>query len=189
MILGAVARLPEAGKRRPTQSFHPNLLHFFTEAEWKRMIAADATRYGILEVIFSRVYSCGGINLSEHSSKLMCSLWLYLIGQEETIERKHAFHRYVAGQYKRLVRDREPLDYIQHLPSSASDFRRWYPRQFAAAFPGDLPIRVPGEVERGVMILDGSYRCRGGAAAPEAPLPLGGGDLGQVIKALTGMYR
>ena len=81
----------------------------------------------------------------------MCALWRYLFGRDETVERKHAVHRYVAGQFKRLVRDREPFDYIQHLPSSASDFRRWYPRQFAAAFPGALPIRVPGEPERGVM--------------------------------------
>ena len=38
-----------------------------------------------------------------------------------------------------------------------------YPKQYAAAYPdGDVPIKVPSAFHADVMILDGTYKCRGG---------------------------
>ena len=62
-----------------------------------------------------------------------------------------------------LVRDREPLEYIVELPATPNLMQKEYPKQYAAAYPdGDVPIKVPSAFHADVMLLDGTYKCRGG---------------------------
>ena len=128
------------------------------------MTAEDATAYTVLEVIIQRAYILGGINMSEHSTKFLTSLMLEVTGARSMLvsERKK-WHSYLKAELKKLVRDREPLEYIVELPATPNLMQKEYPKQYAAAYPdGDVPIKVPSAFHADVMILDGTYKCRGG---------------------------
>ena len=128
------------------------------------MTAEDATPYTVLEVIIQRAYILGGINMSEHSTKFLTSLMLEVTGARSMLvsERKK-WHSYLKAELKKLVRDREPLEYIVELPATPNLMQKEYPEQYAAAYPdGDVPIKVPFAFHADVMLLDGTYKCRGG---------------------------
>ena len=128
------------------------------------MTAEDATAYTVLEVIIQRAYILGGINMSEHSTKFLTSLMLEVTGARSMLvsERKK-WHSYLKAELKKLVRDREPLEYIVELPATPNLMQKEYPKQYAAAYPdGDVPIKVPSAFHADVMLLDGTYKCRGG---------------------------
>ena len=140
------------------------ILNFYTEQDWKTMLEDCAhSPNDILEKILLKVILLGGINLSEHSSKFLTSMWLYLQrASSETVASKHKWHVYLEGQLKKIVRDKTPYEYIETLPGNASVLRATCPKQFAAAFPMDLPVSPPAELERGIVLYDSTYKCRGG---------------------------
>ena len=110
------------------------------------MTAEDATAYTVLEVIIQRAYILGGINMSEHSTKFLTSLMLEVTGARSMLvsERKK-WHSYLKAELKKLVRDREPLEYIVELPATPNLMQKEYPKQYAAAYPnGDVQIKVLG---------------------------------------------
>ena len=128
------------------------------------MTAEDATPYTVLEVIIQRAYILGGINMSEHSTKFLTSLMLEVTGARSMLvsERKK-WHSYLKAELKKLVRDREPLEYIVELPATPNLMKKEYPKQYAAAYPnGDEPIKVPPWLHAAVICFDSTYNRRGG---------------------------
>ena len=112
--------------------------------DWTNIGSEDATIYTILEVIIQRVYLLGGINLNEHSTKFLTSLMIHLAGATSmTVAERKRWHSYLKAELKKLVRDREPLEYIVDLPATPNLMQKEYPDQYAAAHPNsDVPIWV-----------------------------------------------
>ena len=147
------------------------------------MTAEDATAYTVLEVIIQRAYILGGINMSEHSTKFLTSLMLEVTGARSMLvsERKK-WHSYLKAELKKLVRDREPLEYIVELPATPNLMQKEYPKQYAAAYPnGDVPIKVPPGLHADVMLFDSTYKCRGGTTK--------GGDTSDLMASLEVFNR
>ena len=128
------------------------------------MGAEDATAYTVLEVIIQRAYLLGGINLSERNTKFLTSLMLEVTGARNMLIReRRGWHTYLKAELKKLVRDREPLEYVVELPATLNLMQKEYPKQYAAAYPnGDVPIKVPPGLHADVMLFDSTYKCRGG---------------------------
>ena len=118
-ILDAFAGLKVKGKRRKGQTYHPQFLNFFVQDDWTKMGAEDATAYTILEVIIQRAYLLGGINLSEQCTNFLTSLMIEVTGARNmSIRERKGWHTYLKAELKKLVRDREPLEYIVVLPAT-----------------------------------------------------------------------
>ena len=100
------------------------------------MTAEDATAYTVLEVIIQRAYILGGINMSEHSTKFLTSLMLEVTGARSMLvsERKK-WHSYLKAELKKLVRDREPLEYIVELPATPNLMKKEYPQTVRGCLP------------------------------------------------------
>ena len=166
--IGVVAK--SLKRRRSAQRMHPQIIHYSTAAEWRAMNGGggDPPTIGrVLEVILSRVWLLGGINISEHTSKFLTSLLIHLVGMTGHTYEKKKLHNYVKAQHKKLVRDQEPVQYIAKLPATPDDMRRDYSWQFQAAYPeaSGLPMRAPPEIEQEVIFMDASFRCRGQATS------------------------
>ena len=147
------------------------------------MTAEDATAYTVLEVIIQRAYLLGGINLSEHSTKFLTSLMIEVTGARSmSIRERKGWHTYLKAELKKLVRDREPLEYIVELPATPNLMQKEYPKQYAAAYPdGDVPIKVPPGLHADVMLFDSTYKCRGGTTK--------GGDTSDLMASLEEFKR
>ena len=99
-----------------------------------------------------------------------------------TARERKRWHSYLKAELKKLVRDREPLEYIVVLPATPNLMEKEYPAQYAVAYQnGDVvPIKVPVALHADVMIFDRTYACRGCTAkGGEAP------DLTASIEALA----
>ena len=155
-------------------------------------MSESATIGTVLDTIHGRVYLLGGLSLSEYTSKFLTALLKHVQRTDERNDHKKKPHTYVKLQHKKLVRDREPIEYITQLPATPDDMRRDYPRQFSAAYPNanGLPTRASPEIEQAVMFLDATFRCRGGDDVSEGGRS-GNGDnrdgLTQAIAALAGL--
>jgi hypothetical protein len=111
------------------------------------------------------MFFLGAINLNEHSSKFLTSLWLCLQeqgGANITGVDKKSMHNFVKQQHKKLVRDREPAMYFEVLPTPA-ELREKHEACFNSAYPQCMPVNASSHIETAVILLDGSYRCRGGS--------------------------
>ncbi len=90
-------------------------------------MSESATIGTVLDTILGRVYLLGGLSLSEYTSKFRTALLKHVQRTDERNDHKKKPHTYVKLQHKKLVRDREPIEYITQLPATPDGMRRDYP--------------------------------------------------------------
>jgi len=81
-VVDAISECTEMPKRKLGMILHPMIIHMFTQMEWNKMLDEASTAADVLEVILLRVFLLGGVNLNEHTSKYMTSMWLFLQGKK-----------------------------------------------------------------------------------------------------------
>ena len=77
-----------AKRRRDAQTWGPNALNIFTEAELTRFRDGGQTAMNdTLADMFARIKSLGGKNIDEHDKKLFTAMWLHFRGDGAKIGR------------------------------------------------------------------------------------------------------
>jgi hypothetical protein len=170
------ASLVPAGKRRRLQQDFCNIVHYGTAMLWEQM-ASEVPSSSKLTLLLDLLISLGCRCPSEHSVKLLCSLWLMVSEPAEqllqmTLDQKkvmlcHVKHTF-EGVRKASV---DPPQWITALPLPLI-FLRDYEGMYHAAFSGgQVPVQAKIDL-KALTMLDLSYSCRGGA---RSVVPMMGG--------------
>ena len=132
------SRETEKKTRRPSQEFTPNILHYFTAAEWDRFTQEKSQHKA--EFLITRVLQLGGINLTEPCKAWLSALLVKMVGLENATQRtKQEFYDGFKIEYKRRARRVKDCVYIEVLPSPA-ECKRLYPDLYHGIFGEEDPI-------------------------------------------------
>ena len=192
----AVATMLPPGKRRRSQQNFLSFCSYGTAAFWGGL-AGDAPSGAKLQMVLSRAIRLGLRCPSEHSLKLLCSLWAFVTHSPDELAclapaTKPTLLRQVKVAFdvqRKAMPD--PVEWLDKLPEDPVVLLRDHQVSYSIAFPGThLPVRPAVDFTE-LGSFDASYSCRGGAQAAggsQAPLtiPLGGG--GQDVMAIAAQF-
>jgi hypothetical protein len=174
-LAGGNASLLQAGKRRRSQQDFCNIVHYGTAMLWEQL-ASEVPSSSKLTLLLELLISLGCRCPSEHSVKLLCSVWLLVSEPAEellkmTLDQKKVMLCHVKHSFESVRKASvDPPQWITALPTPLI-FLRDYEGMYHAAFSGG---QVPGPAGidlKALTMLDLSYSCRGGA---RSVVPMGG---------------
>jgi len=141
--------------KRPMQVFVPNILHYFTDAEWARM---TGNVHDARDLLIVRILDLGGINISEKCKASLVSLLLYLFGMRTLDEatKKSLLEQFKAEHKKRARQHREVNPYLLHLPMP-SHLKSQSPELYHSVFGGQDP--TPSQINYGSVAMPTVF-CR-----------------------------
>ena len=81
-VLEALARASgtqgQQNTRKARQNFK-SIFEFFTQRLWQRALSPEMSADGVLLLFAQRMVRAGARNLTEHSMKFLCSVWLHVV--------------------------------------------------------------------------------------------------------------
>ena len=130
----------------------------------------------VLHMLVAHIIRLTGRCLTEHSLKLLTSLWLWLSNPNAmnlTNDQKRAEFRRVKSEFNRVAKiSGDPFCYISKLPDSPEELSQDYPVVFASVFNRNCPQRRPARcpLDLGELrALNATFRCRGLGAEGAKP--------------------
>ena len=141
----------EAVVRAKMQKFTPNILHYFTAAEWERMKGQQSLGVAV-DFLISRLHQLGGRCLSEPCKAWCASLLLSLHGMSSSTEttRKQVLEHFKQECSRRGRNAPKVEPFLVELPQP-SELKANHPQLYYAVFPGAEP--VPSQIDVGMAGL------------------------------------
>ena len=141
----------EAVVRAKMQKFTPNILHYFTAAEWERMKGQQSLGVAV-DFLISRLQQLGGRCLSEPCKAWCASLLLSLHGMSSCTEttRKQVLDHFKQECSRRGRNAPRVEPFLVELPQP-SELKANHPQLYYAVFAGAEP--VPSQIEVGMAGL------------------------------------
>ncbi len=174
----AATELPVAKKhRRGLQEF--TALHgYINENTWADL-KSNIPVTSKLQLLLQVAQRLGMRLPSEHTSKWLTCLWLYLSYSERellqmTPQHKVGYLKHAKSTFDTIRRSLvDPPMWIDRLPTEPAEYAKLYPPMFAAVYATEnTPIVAPIDIAQ-VITLSQSFGCRGGGTRTALPVSPG----------------
>jgi len=188
--------------RRTLQQYFA-VTEYLTRSEWDSLIAEKNTATTKIDIIVNRCIRLGLRRPTEHTLKLLTSLWLAVSEAPERLaamptSQKVDSARYFKACFKAAARRAaEPGLHLERLPATPAELQAKHASTYGNAYePGEAPIPCPIDLAP-MRSVDVSFRCRGCVGTSSGALQLSVASAGPrleqfasgVMQSMEGMYK